>query len=330
MKKTLVTICGKCFACVGLLLVLTGTSLYAQLKGSHLLGYNGMQAGTQGPAGINALAIPAYLYNAGKLKGSDGNTISDDVDLNSYVAGIGLSWVANTKILGANLGGTLLLPFATNKIEAANASMKTSFAFSDILLQPIQLGWHKPSADFIFSYQMYIPTGKYEVGGDNNSGLGQFGNELTAATTLKFGKKKDFHFATALSYELNSKKKDSEMKTGDNLSIEGGLGKTWYKKSKGPIPYIINAGAIYYMQFKASDDKIPTVNLPIVGPFTVTPPGDHIYAAGVETNVYIPQARSLFLVRWLGEFGAETRFQGSTFLVTWAYNIKSFAHPGEK
>lgn len=304
-------------------------AVQAQLKGSHLLGFSGLQSGTQAPPGLNLVVLPLYLYHTGKLKDGKGDVLTTNVDLTSYANGIGPAWVTNVKILGATLGGSLLLPFLQNTIEATRTSSKTKYAFSDIFVQPIQLGWHRKSADFVASYQMYIPTGKYELGGDNNSGLGQWGYEWAAGTTVKFGAKRSFHFSTLLSYELNSKKKDSELRTGNNLSIEGGLGNTWYKKGKGPVPTIFNAGLIYYMQFKTSEDKIPPVNLPIIGPTAINPAKDHVYALGAEANVFIPAIKSEIILRWLSEFGAQTRFQGATYIIMWAYSLQSFAHRGK-
>lgn len=298
----------------------------AQLKGSHLLGFSGLKAGTQAPPGLSVVALPLYLYNTGKLKDGGGDVLSDNVDLTSYANGIGPAWVTNVKIAGANLGGSILFPFLKNTIEATRTDMKTTYAFSDMFVQPVQLGWQGKKADFIASYQLYIPTGKYEVGGDNNSGLGQWAHEITAGTTLKFGAKQTFHFGTALSYEFNSKKKDSELRTGNNLSIEGGLGNTWYKPGKGPISTIFNAGLIYYMQFKTSDDKIPPVDLPVIGPTAINLKKDQVFALGAEGNVFIPAIKSAIVLRWLSELGARTRFQGSTFILMWVYSIRSFAH----
>lgn len=317
-------------AVVGILLILgaAGASLsaQAQLKGSHLLGFSGLNAGTQGPPGINVIVLPMYLYSAGKLKDGSGNTLTDDVDLTSYANGIGPAWVTNVKVLGANLGGSILIPFLKNTIEASRTDVKTNYSFSDIFVQPVQLGWHRKSADFLASYQMYIPTGRYEVGGDDNAGLGQWAHEFTAGATVKFGAQKTFHVSTAVSYELNGKKKDSELRTGNNLSLEGGLGHTWYKKGKGPIPTIINGGLIYYMQFKTTDDEIPPVDLPVIGPTALNLKKDHIYGLGVEGNIFIPAIKSAIVMRWLGEFGATTRFQGNTYILMWVYNLKSLAH----
>jgi hypothetical protein len=291
----------------------------AQLKGDHLLGDAGLQSGTQTPPGF-ALVVPVYLYNASKLKNSKGDVITDNLGLNMFVTGIGGSWVTNLKILGANYGGAVLFPFASNRLESTVTSTKSPFAFSDIYLQPIQLGWHTKHADFLFGYALYFPSGKFEKGADDNSGLGQLANEFSAGSTVFFDKSKTIHFAALLSYALNGEKKNTDIKTGDNLTIEGGLGKTWYKKAAaGPIPKIINAGVVYYMQFKTTTDKIP-----IGSGYLLDPSKDKIFGVGAEGSYFAPSIRTLFDLKWLAEMGAENRIQGNTFMLTVAYSLKSF------
>lgn len=291
----------------------------AQLKGDHVLGDAGLQSGTQTPPGF-ALAIPVYLYNASRLKNSKGDVVTDNLGLNMFVTGIGGSWVTNLKILGANYGGSVLFPFASNRLESTVTTTKSPFAFTDIYFQPIQLGWHTKHADFLAGYALYLPSGKYEKGGDENSGLGQLVNEFSAGSTVFFNKTKTIHFATLLSYALNSEKKNTDVKTGDNLSIEGGLGKTWYMKAAaGPIPRIVSAGIVYYMQFKTTEDKIP-----LGSGFLLDPAKDQVYGVGAEGSYFAPGIRTMFNLRWLAEMGAQNRVQGNTFMLTLAYSLKSF------
>ncbi|NIG54928.1 transporter [Chitinophaga sp. Cy-1792] len=312
MKKYLII-----FVCASALLLLQSKA-NAQLKGDHILGDLGLQSGSQTPPGFSVF-IPVYLYNTNKLKNAHGDVVQRDIHLNMFVTGIGGAWVTNLKILGANYGGSVLIPFASNRLEATSTS-KSPFAFSDIYFQPVQLGWHIKQADFVFSYSLYFPSGRYELGGDKNSGLGQLVNEFAAGSTVFFDKKKEWNFSALFSYALNGKKKDTDLRTGNNLSIEGGFGKTWYlKAAKGPIPKIVNFGPVYYMQFKTTEDKIP------VGTFILDPKKDHIYAVGAEGSVFLPGIRTQFNLRWLGEAGAVNRFQGNTFFLMMAYNIKSFA-----
>lgn len=286
----------------------------AQLKGGHILGAMGLQSGTQAPENTLSVYVPAYIYTANCLRNGDGDNIGNP-DLTMFITGAGASYVSDFKILGANYGASILLAGASNTIQGSYVDSKSSFAFTDMFLQPLQLGWHNKKADFVFSYQMYIPTGKYELGGSDNSGLGMFMNEISAGTTLFFNDKKTFHFSALAAYEINGKKKDTDIKTGDILSIEGGLGKTFYcmNAEKTAPKGILNAGLIYYFQYKVSDDKIP------VGSILIEPDKDHIGAAGAEVNYFHIGSMTQAGFRWVSEFGAVNRFQGNTFFITLAH-----------
>lgn len=294
-----------------LLICLFTITANAQLKGDHVLGDIGMEAGTQAPPSLS-IAIPLYFYNASALKKSNGSISHVNPDLNTFITGVGISYVSNLKILGANYGASVLLPFAQNRIEGNVISSKSSFAFSDTYFQPIQLGWHTKRADFLATYSLYMPTGKYVKGDDNNSGLGIWGNEFAAGTTLYFDPQRSFNFSTLLSYEFNSKKKNTDIKPGDLLSIEGGLSKTFLllKANTSAPSSIAKVGMVYYMQYKTSSDQIPAADQMFTGS------KDHIYALGAEGNIFLIKPQLSFGLRWLAEVGAVNRFQGNTLFIT--------------
>jgi len=287
----------------------------AQLKGGHILGSMGLQSGTQAPEKTLSVYIPGYIYAASSLRDADGDKVGDP-NLTMFITGVGANYVSDFKILGANYGATILLAGASNTIQGSYVDSKSDFAFTDMYIQPVQLGWHNKRADFVFSYQMYLPTGKFEVGGSNNSGLGMFMNEFSAGTTLFFNDKKTFHFSALASYEINGKKKDTDIKTGDILSIEGGLGKTFYcmNAEKTAPKGIFNAGLIYYLQYKVSDDKIPVGNA-----FVLEPDKDRVGGLGVEVNYLHLSSMTSAGFRWIGEINAVNRFQGNTFFITLAH-----------
>ncbi len=282
----------------------------AQLKGDHLLGDYGLEAGTQPPPSI-VVSLPLYWYRADKLVDNGGDAVGSDLDVGAFLEGIGGSFVTNLKILGANYGASLLFCFATNKLEGNLVDSQTSFTFSDTYVQPLQLGWHLKRADFTFGYALYMPTGSYKSGGDNNSGLGMWTNEFSAGTTVYFDKKKSFNFSTVLFYELHSKKRGTDTKVGDILTLEGGIGKSFFPKvTKDRLPMPIGIGAVYYAQFKVTDDRIA------LGDKRFSGDRDRIYGLGVEANILYPKTKTALSFRWLGEMGARNRFQGNTFLVT--------------
>ena len=230
--------------------------IYAQLKGDHILGDFGLTAGTQAPPSVIG-AVPFYWYDAAKLKDDNGDVIAKDVDIHAFLIGLGGTVVTNLKILNASYGASFLLGFMRDRIEGNKIHETNSLGFSDTYVQPLQLGWHLKQVDFTVGYALYMPTGKYEYGADDNKGMGMWTHEFSAGSTVFFDKKKSIHFSAIGFYETHSKKKDTTAKVGDIISVEGGLGKTFYKKIEGfPIPVIFNAGVIYYMQFKVSDDEI--------------------------------------------------------------------------
>jgi hypothetical protein len=289
----------------------------AQLKGGHFLGAMGLQSGTQTPENTLSVFVPVYFYNTTSLRNDDGDVAVADPNLNMFLTAVGVSWVSDIKILGGNYGVSALLPFATNTIQGNYVSSKSSFAYSDTYIVPVQLGWHNKKADFIFTYAMYLPTGKFDIGASDNSGLGMFINELSAGTTLFFNDKKTLHLSALASYEMNSKKKGTDIKTGDLFSLEGGFGKTYYVMggtTDAPAPKsIINAGLVYYMQFKATSDEIP------VGSYVFSGNKDRVMALGAEVNFFHIGSSTSAGLRWFGEVESINRFKGNTFFITLAH-----------
>lgn len=290
----------------------------AQLKGHYVPGFAGMQSGSQAPPGIN-LILPIYFYTTDTLKNDDGESFGVNPRINMSFLGPGVTWVTNAKVFGANLGGQALpLPFLKARIEGNSLDVPGSFKFTDIFVQPIQLGWHKPRADFVLGYGLFFPTGKWELGGDDNGGLGMWSNDFQAGTTLRLDDKRAWTASLLATYEIHSHKEDTRIKTGDILTLEGGLGKTFYKKVEGtPIPQIANFGLVYYGQFKVTADSGPLLTPLLNGK------KDHVFGVGLEGNVYLPKAKFLIGLRVLPEFGAHNRPQGWTFMLTMAREIKS-------
>jgi hypothetical protein len=296
----------------------------AQLKGDHLLGDFGLNAGSQAPPTV-IVALPFYWYGASKLKNSDGDIVTDKLNIDAFLLGAGASVVTNAKILNANYGFSMLFAFMSNRLEGNKINSSTALAFSDMYIQPLQLGWHTTKADFTFGYGIYLPTGKFEFAGNNNTGMGMWTHEFSAGTTVFFDQKKTVHFSTVGFFETHSDKKETDVRVGNIISLEGGLGKEFHKPIAGfPIPIVFNAGAVYYTQFKVSSDKIP------VGNNIFTGSKDQIYSWGLEFNVLHPKIRTSIGLRWLDELGAKNRFEGNTFLITLGYIIESLSKKEEK
>jgi len=207
-----------------------------------------------------------------------------------------------------------------SRIEGPSLDVPGSFAFSDLTFMPLWLGWHKPRADFTAGWSFFVPSGKYEAGGSDNGGLGMWSNDFQAGTTLHLDDKHAWSTSLLATYEIHSHKEDSEVKAGDILTLEGGTGKSFYKKVEGtPIPQITSVGLVYYAQFKVTADSgsNPLLDYLLAGR------KDRVFGVGLEGSVFLPKPKLLLGLRIVPELGARNRTSGWTFLLTLAYQAKS-------
>jgi hypothetical protein len=292
----------------------------AQYKGLRIPGSAGLQAGTQAPPGIYVGNL-FWVYPTDTLKDDNGDEIgSGNTSLTPMLEAILVSWVTNYKIFGGNVGGTVGLPWMKNLIERDLLDIDSGWGYSDSILTPLQIGWHKPRYDMLAGYTLYLPTGNYEAGGRDNSGFGMVAQELAFAATGFFDEKRLWHGAGSVAHEFHTKKNDVDIRVGQIMTIEGGFGRTFYKKVNNPLPLITNIGVIAYRQFKVTEDSGADVASIVEGL------KDRVYGIGPEFNIFIPQAKLSVIARLVPEFGARVRTQGTTFTLTVVYAAKSLAH----
>jgi hypothetical protein len=309
-------------ACVALLA--SASASHAQLKGDYPPGFTGLQNGTQAPPSI-AVIIPVLAYSTDDIRDNNGHSLGVSPRITALLLGGGVSWVLPYKILDANIGGLFFAaPFAKNSIDGARINQSGSLGFSDMYLQPLELGWHTKRADYVAGYGMFFPTGRYEFGGSDNTGFGMFSQDFQAGTTVRLDNKREWTISTLATYEIHNDKKDSDIHVGDILTLEGGLGRSFYKKVKAPLPLTTTIGLVYAAQFKVTNDGGPILTPLLQGR------RDRVYDLGGEANVFIPQTGTSVGLRILGEFEARNRTQGVTYMLTIAQGLKSLAKTPQK
>jgi hypothetical protein len=313
---TLVIVVGGVFASSG--------NAWAQLKGHYIPGFTGLDNGTQPPPSIT-FAVPVYFYPTDTIKDDNGNTIGGQPRITASFTGLSVIVVTNAKLFGANYGFQVVpVDAMKSRIEARSLDVPGSFAFSDLTVAPFWLGWHKPRADFVAGWSVFIPTGKWELGGTDNSGLGMWSNDFQFGNTIHLDDKHAWTTAVLGTYEVHSHKKDSVIRAGDILTLEGGTGKAFYRKVSGtPLPQITNVGVVYYAQLKVTSD---TGTGPIADDL-LAGVKDRVFGIGGEVNAFLPKPKLLLGVRLVPEFGARNRTQGLTFLFTIGYQAKSLVKP---
>jgi hypothetical protein len=290
----------------------------AQLNGSHSLGDFGVQSGSQPLPGVYA-GLFYYRYSTDTIKDSAGNTVSPSPGAPSSVALAAaapmLWYVSKAKFLGANYGVMVIVPWANASLEAPAFGLSNTIdtGLADMVVRPIDLGWHTARADVAAGFQVYVPTGRYTPGGSDNIGKGMWTSEPFLGTTVYLDEKRTASLATTAFWEIHSKKEDSNVKVGQILTLEGGAGKSYL--GGGLI-----IGAAYYSQWKLTKDQLREFVLPGGGAIGLDFPNKtRVFAFGPDVTLPVASKSKLFAlinVRYLWETGARVKTQGETLTVT--------------
>jgi hypothetical protein len=304
-------------ALVALILCLAARPACAQLNGNNIRGDFGVGSGTQAPPGTYA-GLLFINYDTGTIKNRDGVDIntSGKVGIDAFAPLV--SWVGPKKVLGGHYGFTVVLPPAQNNSIAApviGLNSASGYGVGDMYLQPLNLGWNTPRADYIVGVAFYLPTGRYTDGASDNIGLGMTAFELSAGTTVYADKAKTVRASAAAFWETHTQKKDSDTRVGDELTIEGGLGKSFLKGAA-------SVGVAYVAQWKLTADDFGSRIPPRIGEFSK----NRVFGLGPDVTLPIATKKKLiaFLnVRAVWEVGAHSTTEGRMLIIGATFPLPS-------
>jgi hypothetical protein len=279
---------------------------FAQLNTQHLKGSTGLKNGSQPPPG-GYFAVPVlYFYNTDTIRDREGNKFPVDASITSALFGAGFMYVTTKKVLGANYGVQFLFPVgANNRLQGDEIDQNPGAGITDSVIQPLSLGWHFKRADAMAGYTIYVPTGRFEKGASNNTGFGMWGHELSAGTTVYLTETKQYHAATTVSVDFQSKKEDSETKVGNQMNLEGGVGGDFLKGG-------LTTGLAYYASFKLTEDQIEGI------PAFLIRGKNRTFGLGPEGTLALARKNTVYgflRLAYYWETYARTTTQGSSFFI---------------
>ncbi len=304
------------------LLALWSRPLDAQMNGHNALGDFGVLSGSQPAPGFYAAGM-WYSYGSDQVLDRDGNPLSllpsaDPISIRMNAL-VGLFWwVTDKQILGANYGIMVGPSLANLGLEAPalGGDLRTHWGLGDLYVQPVNLGWHLDRADFHAGLGVYVPIGRYDVDASDNVGLGMWTFEVSGGGSVFFDEAKSWHLATMAFYETHTAKRDSDGRVGDLLTLEGGLGKSF-------LDGAVSVGAAYYAQWKVTGDDFG-LDFSVPGGTEV---GKHrVFGFGPDVTIPIASStwlRALVNARFIWEFGARTKTDGQTLVITATFPIPS-------
>ena len=289
----------------------------AQLNTQHVKGGVGLKAGSQAPPGGYVVAPLLYLYKTDTVRTRDGDRFPISVDLTVALFAAGYAHVTTKKVLGGNYGFSVLLAGANNRIQGTEIDQNPGAGISDSVLNPATIGWHFKRGDALVQYNMFVPTGRYTDGAANNTGFGMWGHEVLVGGTAYLTENRQYHAATAVSFDFQSKKEDSETKVGNELNFDGGVGGDFLKGG-------LTVGLAYYAAFKLTEDEIEGL------PPIFVPGKNKTFGLGPEVTLALARKNTVYgflTARYFWETYARTTTQGTGFLLTATFLTKPLHIP---
>ena len=299
------------FRCVPLRLLavvaVAGLSLSspAQQLGHYIGGFTGLENGSSAPPGFYAATF-GLVEPVNSIKGANGNTVlRPDIDVGGVI--VAYSVVTPKKILGGDYSLAFMVPVLNTRFssDVFNASAESA-GVSDILFQPIGLGWAKGKANYTANYAFYAPSGDFDPNLPLNPGLGFWEHQIQAGMTYTFDKKKLWNASGLTTWEINQSKTGLDVKPGPIFTGEYSFGRRFFK-------YQMNAGIVGYASQKLSADSGSGINPLIKGDL------DRGFGIGGEWKYTDIKHHLAFDARYEDQFGVQLRTSGQVFVFSITY-----------
>ena len=211
----------------------------------------GLLAGTQAPPGAYAGLYYNY-YHAGRVM--DRDFVPVPISMTTNTAALLLQYSSNWTIVGGRWAGLVAIPWMSVAHQTTFVEQPSNWGFSDLYVRPIQLGWRFKQAELVIGQAFFAPTGRFHAYGWDDTGFGLWSWESSVGATVYKDTTRKLHFSTLASYQVQSDKRHTDRRPGNVLTLEGGLGAR-FRQING------RAGAVYYAQWKLTDDRNFTLPL---------------------------------------------------------------------
>lgn len=270
----------------------------AQNRGLYPLGMSSVNSGGSTVPGFS-YSNQLLIYGRDKSKDNDGATIATGansviMDLNS------ITWVSSKPILGdARFSATFTQPFAKNSLVSdVNGKISGGFGLADTYILPAVLNWKTERVSFRVLGGVLLPTGKYEVGANDNVGSGYWTPTLSTGQTVRLGK---YDLSAFELYEWHTEQEGTGIKPGDAFDLDYSLMRG-FDMSNGS--WRMQLGAAGYLARQTTDKT---------GPNLTAEQMDARYAVnslGVSSHFTIPKYKLNMGIRYFREFSNRSTFEG--------------------
>ena len=259
--------------------------------GHYPAGAEGIKGSSLPPAGLYFRDYNMF-YASGEY--ADG---PPDFDIFAYINAPRLIWMTDFKVLGADYGMDVIVPFGYMDWEAAGSGDSFS-GIGDIQLEPVLLSWHLPQCDIAAGYAVWAPTGDFSVNRPDILAKGFWSHMLTLGGTWYFDSERTWALSLLNRYEFCHEQEDTDIDPGQVYTLEFGLSKA--------VSKTLDIGLIGYWQQQTTDDD----------GLLATDARDRKIGLGAEISGVCPLTGLLGSLRYAYEMDAVERPEGHLVTLT--------------
>jgi len=320
------------------LLILFAKPAHAQ-HGDWLMGTDGLLSAQQAPEGIFYSNVWSYYHASGSNfvslaspappLGTGGNgplKLNVSGSLDEFVDQNIIGWTSPYKVLGANYGLFVDVPFAIADASGA-ASLEpvlslhgsspslqasagvTKGSIGDIYVEPVDFGWHFRQLDAIVSSGFFAPSGPYNSKAALNIGYGHWTGAFGLGGIAYADAARTWSLSIYTHYLLYASQLGAKYTLGDVVPFEWGAGKTLNLNNS--IFQQLILGAVGYAQWQTTNNQINIASQNQTAAAVIKTLEDtraQVYSAGPSINLLTKYG--LFSLRYYEEFDAHATPSG--------------------
>jgi hypothetical protein len=242
-------------------------------------------------------------------------TLDVDAEVDAFTIQPTFIWSTDKEIFGARYAVYAGIPIARNSFQASLSTTtrfgvgtdESNWGLGDIYLRPIWLGWNSKHFGTSIGYGFYAPTGKYDDGEADNTGLGFWTHEFQAGVTWHPWEHQGTAVMVTGTYEIHHKKDDVDITPGDRFSLDWGVSQ--FLPLNKDETLLAEMGISGYSQWQVNSDSGSAV-------VAVLNVEDEVHGIGGQIGLTSIPLNGSLVFRYLKEYDAEARFEGELFVLT--------------
>ena len=230
-----------------------------------------------------------YFYHSDRFNDANGNainsvninpgpgpgvTVNIQPKLNQYALSPFFAWAAPGDFHGLKYAAYISPSFVNSSIDAEISNLEgrginvgtSSFGVGDLFVQPVWLGYSPTNWNFSLAYGFYAPVGRYSVDtvtlpvvgpitttSPSNLGLGFWTQQIQGATAWYPWADQRMAVMGALTWQINTKKRDLDVTPGQHLTLNWGVSE--YLPLKKDEKLLLEIGPAGYDDWQITDDS---------------------------------------------------------------------------